>query len=269
MIAERGGKNLYNMCGNNSVDRWDLRGYIWPFNEGDLLGRRGFIDSLLTAATGAHKVNRGIREVLREQDPSLPPIEQEPFMADHFAPWAGGIATKEVDNTKWFEQRYPGQCQAAKDKYKKQIKDYIEFYCAPNINYSTEGMATVVTPLYSGKGTSGTINPRSEVWWANETDFGDKPQTKHSADKILGSFVFKVENINVVMTQSSSDPKRFEYKYTADLLIRDGLGLNKGDTPYYVLGWLFPERGLTRARWTLSGEGSCCEKWDSDTSGFK
>jgi len=90
-------------------------------------------------------------------------------------------------------------------------------------------MATVVSPLYSGMGTSGTINPRSEVWWANETDFGDKPQTKHSADKILGSFVFKVENINVVMTQSSSDPKRFEYKYTADLLIRDGLGLNKGD----------------------------------------
>ena len=73
MIWEKGGENLYNMCGNNSVDRWDFRGYIWPFDKGDLLGRRGLVDNTLTAITRADRVADGVRNVLAESDPTITP----------------------------------------------------------------------------------------------------------------------------------------------------------------------------------------------------
>ncbi len=76
-------------------------------------------------------------------------------------------------------------------------------------------------------------------------DFAFPPQSNFSAQFLMGHVTFITENFKCGTGKD----------WSATLVVKDGLGFNRDDGAwrYYTLGWLFPERRITRGKWDISG----------------
>jgi hypothetical protein len=166
----------------------------------------------------------------------------------------------EFHNTRWFERMYPGWVSAARSSIKAEIETQIQAKC-PSMDTNITTVIKEVTPYYNAQGP---------VWWyprvhdpdqgapPTETDYGDKPQSRMSADQVLGNFVFKSNNISVDYTKTDSQSGCvITYTYSGAVIVEDVLGVQVGDALWF-LRKIVPSRAATRASWPISGDGSCC-----------
>ena len=254
-IGEAGGLNLSGFVGNGVMDRSDYLGLL--FNDGDLLGIGGPIDDFLTWLTGADETTRGIERIISvERGHEDPGSWRRPHLSDHLAPWLGGDYTGDIPNTEWFEVNYPGWLAYTKDSYRRFIEARLRnLPCPPGVTSGTMTVTVrhVVYPYYGENAAKWqwSGNPRDWDPGENETTHGDAPQSELSADKVLGSFAYQLEDFEV---RYWYDDNTGQYRWVSDLIITDGLGLNSWDNPEPYLGWMFPERNIIRARWEIGGE---------------
>lgn len=96
----------------------------------------------------------------------------------------GGPDSLEVDQTAWFNLHYPGWSSYAQSYYKELIEKQIQKNCGKK--YVANLPRLPVYPYYSDTFLSTRI--AADMGDAGETRFGDQPQSRFSADKVLGSW---------------------------------------------------------------------------------
>ena len=234
-IGERGGLNLYGFVGNNGVNRWDYLG-LEPTFPMDL----GNVGSLPEGREG----------------PALPPVVPTPF-----APIEGlnpdklglgikgiGVGVDEVNNNAWFERHFQGTLDGHQVKIKNRIDTAATLDCC---NRDT---------TYPIKDIEGETYVIGKNWFARIL----------SANTEVNRATTKVDKLEVSWTDQGNGLYMFEW--TADMIIVDRLGFDKGDFQYYLWGdghpltrafpsiypSLYPVRRLIRGRWPISGDGFCC-----------
>lgn len=233
-IEERGGPNLYAPVGNNPVNWIDPLGLAAG---NPVSGLGGAWPSDPYSPGGAYYATT----------PSGPTVGQQLF---------GGPDSLEVDQTAWFNQHYPGWSSYAQSFYAERIELLSRNNCGKKFIPNLPRLP--VYPYYSD--TFLTTRTAFDMGPAGETRFGDQPQSRFSADKVLGSFVYKLDGPATVSYSDSLLLCCKRYTWKADVVVYDVLGFQPGDPGYYISFGLAPERGLIRARWTLTGSGVCCNK---------
>ena len=176
------------------------------------------------------------------------PTSSGPSVFDHL-PWSNP-----VNESRWFESRYPNTINAAKEHFSDGVSSGVD--CengeAPSAvaPFMVEGGLQPVFPPWASDNNAGdTIS-----------QFGDAPQTSWERWAQLGNFSFTIDNININFGDCIDSVR--SYRWTANMSVVDGLGLDPNDGwPYRILGSIFPNRNVKRATWRISGEGecSCCD----------
>jgi len=230
---ESGGLNLYVFVGNNTVMHLDALGLIW---------------------------NVPIDHSMQYRPTASP----KPNVSDHLTPSLGG-AEGYLGEEEWFEERYSGWIEHAKSDFTSDINTWVE-------NNPGEGQFSEPTdrkniyPYYGNTGTHFTLNPREYYPGQNETKYGDAPQTKHEADKVLGSFSIDAKTPVIIDYLRKSGVMK--YSWQTEMYVYDVLGLQSHDPPFKLLGDLFPTRGVERARWNISGSGEIPIDSFCETGGY-
>ena len=245
-IGERGGENLYAFVGNQTLNQTDILG-PWP----------KWLDKLIEKAKEARAESdiQAIKISIAEGS-YLPPIG--PQYEDQF-----GNQT-EFNNTRWFEENYPGWVKNIIPILKERLEKQIKSKCPQkdtNLTVETEA----VIPYYNDDTNGTTASPRfhNPNIQSTETKYGDTPQSPHSADMLLGTFNFHTDGAKVKYetTTCSKEKCKIKYTYTADVVVGDTLGTQPGDRIYNsITKNILKNRDAIRAHWPISGSGECCEE---------
>jgi RHS repeat-associated protein len=141
----------------------------------------------------------------------------------------------EVNNTAWFEKRFPGWVSAAKLHMDHFVNGAIR---------DAGGQVSSVDPKYQEQVTR-DITDR----------YGDKKQGLLEANFIVGNFRFASDGPAVLSWDEG------KYKYSVELVAWDRLGYSQDNWQYkvYPLRKIAPQRMVIRARWSISGEGTIVE----------
>ena len=165
--------------------------------------------------------------------------------------WGG---TTGGDLTEWFNNRYPGHTSEAKRKARLWIEDYIR---------SGGRSATCLEKSKVHSVRPDHDNSERPLEWFfrapddfGETEFGDQRQTPFEANGTgPGGFSYCVENVIVTEWEDGC------FRWHADLVVRDELGMSRGDPTEENIVWkgLGARKGevVVRARWRLSGSCIC------------
>jgi hypothetical protein len=193
-----------------------------------------------------------------------------PRWYDHLAPDLGGIGDFEVDNTEWFSSHYNGWITYAKAEYTRRINIAVRQYGAQTGFYFVTMKDRM--PVFPAYRPNGFTRSKVDSGVLDERRFGDEPQSIFSADKVLGTFVIKIlkDEVSVLGAEGimccENNKRENLYSWSATLIVYDVLGLHAGvdhePDPVYnsITGRIFPERGVIRAKWRLSGDGVLCPK---------
>ncbi len=241
-LGEEGGINLYAFCGND------------PMNKCDPLGLQ---------------MTMGVRNI------NIPGgIPTSPSIFDHVNPsWGFRPQDGELNQTKWFEQHYPGWVAAMKRRINDRIGRAMEAACHDGLqpgHIPTADISTEINPTMSGDPPRFpfrffSVNPRTAKAGHNEEDYGDRPQSARWADQVLGRFVFEVNPAQVTWTRKEGIAC---YTWNVSLTVTDGMGLNDPEDQLRekmgegLSASVFTGRREVRARWLLT-ESGCCSCSDS------
>lgn len=185
-------------------------------------------------------------------------IGESPGMNDHFV-W-GADGSKSLGEEAWFEQRYPSLMEDARLKMVEVVNSWVLSNWGDTAFKETKQRIAVNARDTSYARTDGSIQNVKK----SDNRFercGDKPQTPHEADKVLGAFSVDIET--PVKIDYASKPiggiKLQGFEWTAVMYVEDVLGLQADNTVVQKLGkWtlkLAPSRRAKRARWKIYGEG--------------
>jgi YD repeat-containing protein len=93
-------------------------------------------------------------------------------------------------------------------------------------------------------------------------------RTRHSADKVLGSFAIDdTTPVEVEFLEPEPDTCCVPFKWRTMMYVEDSPGANPGDRISTILdsafrpgtaSTLFPSRPVKRAEWEIKGSGKCC-----------
>jgi RHS repeat-associated protein len=168
------------------------------------------------------------------------PIKPRPCGAiESFHPALGGLEG-EVDQAEFFEKSYPEEVKALKFLQTAYITEDLAAHCCNR------------TPPYQNiKSIGGYMFDENII----------------EANIFIGN-VAVLHDFLVVKWEAGSKAGEWNYKWTASMVISDGLGWDnvkfKEKILYYTFGSgglnLQPDREIIRARWLIEGEGSCCCK---------
>jgi RHS repeat-associated protein len=226
-IEEDGGVNLYGFVGNDPIMLSDTLGLI------DALSAELRDYDL----TDGHALTQPVWPEGRDGM-----VSYQPGFLDHiFFPAA-------FQEERWFEKRYPGWLSFAKRYYRASVDKEVQEKCGESPVYHFSPRWNIA-PYYSrvdGPFFWNRIHDELET----ETVWGDKPQSKWWADKVLGRFSIDLETpVNV----DYSPPLcgfRF-YRWRTYMYVED------------VLGGHFPNpvsKIVKRAKWLIVGLGRCSDK---------
>ncbi|MDD4406250.1 MAG: RHS repeat-associated core domain-containing protein [Parabacteroides sp.] len=226
-IEERGGLNLYGFVNNDPVNKWDKLGLISD-------------------------------ERMYRRECESPRKVRGPRIYDHFPPgFLGGLDSLEADNTAWFEEHYPGWIAQMKWYFTGLINIEVKRKCGKKgFRAEKEKYKMSVNPYHNRMcGGLWLIKDPEE----NETLYGDIHQSWFSSAYVLHEFKFEVDDIVSIQYKQHESPCFRYYTWTTSLKITDYLGFQEGDSGYFLAKWgIFPDRKISRATWTISGEGECC-----------
>ncbi len=217
-IEERGGLNLYGFVYNDPIQYFDSDGQI-------------------------PSVALSFRDRQTPKGPS-------PF--DQFAPPIGPVDGAFVNNTEWFESKYPKNVDHYKDWAKVQIENYLRSQCEKK-------------PTSAGPFSKGDLPKQNEF----------------SKQYVLG-------NVSVVVEKAEVTWSGDDFTWSTTVKITDGLGFDdhgntfqknvqypmfgKSHTVYFDIAGVgggsyqlpapFPPRSITRAKWEVNGSGTitCCKE---------
>jgi hypothetical protein len=187
-------------------------------------------------------------------------IGAEPEVSDQFERPVGVDSSKPLGEEAWFEQRYPDLLEDSRLKFVDVVEAWVLRNWG-NSRFEDQKQRISVTArdtsYQNSDGSYRTVKKSDNKF----ERCGDKPQTAHEADKVLGAFWLDLQTPVVVSYSDNSIPGkpvgRFEWK--AVMYVGDVLGLQADNRVVHMLGqWtlaLAPSRKVTRARWYISGEG--------------
>jgi len=183
------------------------------------------------------------RSLSPKPGPTIGVNEPTPGILDHLHSTLGGAAGP-MNEEAWFEDRYPNWMNHARDTFIKEINTWVyNNWRSPDF-----------------KGPAKRLNVYSRGEHRNDDKFkkqGDKPQSPHEADKVLGSFSIDIDTpVKIKYSTISKSGRQFDLNsWKTVMYVEDVLGLQKYDPIYNEFtGWLFPSRRVKRARWEIKGE---------------
>lgn len=196
----------------------------------------------------------------RCESPLPGPLGEQPEMLDQFR-WPLGVDTsKPLGEEAWFEQRYPDLIEDARLRFVDAINNYV---CAHwgDSQYKDQKQRINVNARDTSYG-----NADGSIRIVKKTDnrferCGDRPQTPHEADKVLGSFSIDIETpVTVRYSSRDYDGRNLHtFEWIAVMYVEDVLGLQEDNSVVHWLGrWtlpLAPSRRVVRARWRIRGNG--------------
>jgi hypothetical protein len=197
-------------------------------------------------------------------------IGAEPEVSDQFR-WPLGVdSSKPLGEEAWFEQRYPELLEDARLTFVDVVDKWVQRNWGKS-PFEDQKQRISVT----ARDTS-YINPDRSYRTVKKNDnkferCGDRPQTAHEADKVLGAFWLDIETPVLVSYSYRSIAGKVvvHFEWQAVMYVGDVLGLQEDNRVVQGLGkWtleLAPSRKVTRARWYISGEGLTYKVSKGDT----
>jgi RHS repeat-associated protein len=231
-IRETGGANLYGFVNNSPLH---------------------FVDRLGLQGIGASTISPFGPPFLIPRNPYIP---SEPQVGDHEV---GSGSNGFLNNTAWFETHYGGWINAAKNQAAAAISALIQAQCQSHPNTISVNFIREVIPnhqYYNAFSLLGVTHPD-----ANETQYGDSPQSFLDTRMRLGRFVFTLDTVSITWSANS-------YRWQGVLRVMDGLGADSSpeqDGPILASilgfgGFQVNTPDVERARWQISGNGTCCQR---------
>lgn len=185
------------------------------------------------------------------------PIRGEPSFFDHFGPGIfGGISDSEVNNTAWFEKKYPGWISAMKEYFQMLVNVNVKKNCGKK-RVRVKGRKDVVAYYTKFKGDLlFSVDPEE-----TETIYGDSYQSWYSSAFVLHNFRFVINDIVFIQYREDSSPCFKYFNWCTTFQVMDNLGFQEDDPGFFLakIG-LAPNREIVRARWVINGSGKCCIK---------
>jgi hypothetical protein len=201
----------------------------------------------------------------------------EPGMFDHVSivedPVDGQIFAQEA----WFEQRYPNLLEDARRRFIAIINNWVinhwgdtsfqdqqqriavlgqNFYASPHPETAKQNAqvmadrALPLDPLSVSRVKNMVADNRFEAC-------GDKPQSFHEADMVIGRFFIDIRT-PIDITYSSSGSGTEDFEWSAIMYIGDTMGIQAHDKAAHFPGALTfaPSRKVTRGQWKIEGGGN-------------
>jgi RHS repeat-associated protein len=225
-IEEQGGLNLYGFVNNDPVNKWDKLG----------------LQSIVL----------------------IPPIYQFPIVKeippsvfDHFGPGIFlGISDPEVNNTAWFEKKYPGWISAMENYFQNLVNVNVKKNCGKK---GVRVKDTMKVEAYHSRFKWNLF--LSVAPDENETMYGDSPQSWYSSAFVLHDFRFVIDDIVSIQYKEDSSSCFKYYNWSTSFQVIDNLGFKRDEFGYvFAKIGLAPDREIVRARWIINGSGKCCIK---------
>ena len=161
--------------------------------------------------------------------PSRP---QSPSVIDQF-----GWGTSPFSEEKWFERRFPGVLRFAREQFTKEINGGID--CKSEAFFGPNGKSRRI----SIDQTEACYGDEEEDWWESNAQLG----------------AFALDYVTPVMIRYyDCTGNEQKYSWTTTMYVEDCTGTQPDDKWVYEwFGWCTPSRRVIRARWQLTGNGTC------------
>lgn len=195
----------------------------------------------------------------RCESPRPGPVGLEPSVSDHFGSRDWGNAS--MGQERWFEERYPNLLEEARLKFVAAVDSWVEANWGQTPYDET-------SPRIAVHGRNKFESPKNAgfVWTDRKVrddrfeKCGDKPQTFHESDAVVGSFAIDVETpVTITYTRKSVRGSDVDaYEWTAVMYVEDTLGFQAADPGAQRAPWAMrfaPSRKVKRGKWEIRGEG--------------
>lgn len=195
----------------------------------------------------------------RCESPRRGPVGLEPSVSDHFGSRDYGNAS--MGQERWFEERYPNLLEDARVRFVATVNTWVE------TNWG-QTRYDEVSPRIAVHGRNKYESPKNAgAVWTNRMmrddrfeRCGDRPQTFHESDAVVGSFAIDFETpVTITYTRRSVRGELVDaFEWTAVMYVEDTLGFQASDPGAQRAPWamsLAPSRKVKRGKWEIRGEG--------------